>query len=99
MCVAGGFIYANIAVLLPVFVVENHPEVSSSAVGILLSSYQITTVLAAFLLGKYIHRWGHRCSFYLAIVVLSFSTALYAAAGWSNNSAEFYTLSFVSRLG
>ena len=91
-------LYLNIATLLPEFIEEKFPALDSLEVGIMFASYQIAFVLAAPLIGDKLQKFGRKRALYLSIVLFSFSTLIYAIAGFFKNVWIFFTVTIIARL-
>ena len=50
----------NIATLLPTFVVQEHPEITSLQVGILFSIYQLVALFVSPVAGNWVARIGRK---------------------------------------
>ena len=95
--VAFGLLYTNIAALLPIFAAENHSSISSAAIGLLFSSYQISFLALAPFIGSNIDKWGRRCSMLISITIITVATVAFAAAGLIEDDWTFYIVSIAAR--
>ena len=78
----GYLLYTNVAVLVPMFVLNNHPIFSSVAVGVLIASYQLSYISIAPFIGSNLASFGRRRAMKFAIYIVSAATAVFAIAGW-----------------
>jgi len=67
-------------------------------VGVLLTAYQVGFLLTAPAIGNLLPRIGHKNSLIYGLVVMSFSTSLYAIGSYFENDGWFYGVSYVGRL-
>ena len=87
----------NISVLLPNYVKEKHPNISSLAVGIIFSSYQVFVMITAPIMGSKISSVGRRKAILIGLIVMTSATAAFAFASFFENDLVFYSVSFVAR--
>jgi len=87
----------NISTLLPNYVDDNRPGISSLAVGILFSAYQLMTLIIAPILGDNLAKFGRRRSILIGVIVIPFATCLFALAALFENDDVFYAVSFFAR--
>ena len=91
-------LYTNVAVLLPNFCMDEHEVFGSFGVGILFASYQGAFIIAAPMIGKYLHRFGRRNALFAAVMVIGLATAVFAAAGLIKGDWAWYSVSMCARL-
>ena len=91
-------LYTNVAVLLPNFCKERHEKFGSLGVGILFASYQGAFIIAAPLIGKYLHKFGRRNALFAAVMIIGLATAVFAGAGLIEGDWAWYFVSIGARL-
>lgn len=72
----------NISTLVPNYVEEKHSNISSLAVGIMFSAYQLTTLIVAPILGENLSKIGRRKAILTGVIVIPFATCLFAFAAF-----------------
>lgn len=72
--------------------------VSSTVVGLVISSFSISFVLVSFLVGMYISKIGRRLVLFSGIVLQAISMVGFGCIIWVDNQVLFIILSFSLRL-
>lgn len=99
LCIGGSqTTMQNVATLLPNFTKAHHKTLSSFLVGVLLGSYQIGYLLAAFAAGDFMSRSGRKDTIVIGLLVMSFSSVLFAAGAFLPDSTAFFTVSLLGRV-
>ena len=94
----GFLLYTNVSVLLPMFILEQHPIFNGVSVGILFASYQISFMVFAPFIGSYLAVFGRRRALVVCISTVSISSAVFAMGGMIQNDYLFYGVSFAARM-
>ena len=87
----------NISTLVPDYVKEKHPNISSLAVGIMFASYQLTFLIVAPALGDMLPKFGRRRAILYGSILISLATVVFACGALFTNDVAFYIVSFVAR--
>lgn len=87
----------NVCTLVPDYVKDNHPNISSLAVGILFASYQLLILILAPILGDYLTVIGRRKTIIHGFTVVSLATVGFAMASFCEGDELFYIVSIVAR--
>ena len=87
----------NVCTLVPDYVKDNHPQISSLAVGILFASYQLLILILAPILGDYLTAIGRRKTIIHGFTVVSLATVGFAMASFCEGDELFYVVSLVAR--
>jgi len=77
---------------------ETKKGLSSGMVGLVLSSFSITYVIASYLVGRYLSKMGRRFSLYTGIIMQGVSMIGFGALIWISNKTFFIILSFTFRM-
>ena len=72
----------NVVSLVPDYVSENHPGISSLAVGIMLTAYQFVIFIFVPVLGDKLSSIGRRRVVKIAFITVSLSTVAFAFASF-----------------
>jgi len=88
----------NVATLLPNFTEAHHKTLSSFLVGVLLGSYQIGYLCAAFAAGNFMSQSGRKHAIVTGLLVMSFSSVLFAAGSFFPDSTAFFAVSLLGRV-
>lgn len=91
-------LYLNVAVLLPVFVHDNFPGMSSFLVGLLMAIYPIAYLFAAPFIGQKLISFGRKNAVTTGIILMTISTVIFGLGGYAQNVYTFFWVSFVARL-
>ena len=91
-------LYTNVCVLLPMYILEEHPVFNGLAVGILFASYQITFILFAPIIGRYLASFGRRRALVMCVATVSMASTVFALAGKIENDYVFYAVSLMARM-
>ena len=76
---------------------DYHMRFGSLDVGILFASYQATFLIAAPLIGKYLHKFGRRRALLASVMIISAATTVFAIAGLIEDDYGWYIVSIVAR--
>ena len=87
----------NVCTLVPDYVEDNHPQISSLEVGILFAMYQLFIMILAPILGDYCAVIGRRKTIIYGFVIVSLATVVFAMASLFEDDKVFYTVSIVAR--
>ena len=91
-------LYTNVCVLVPMFILEQHPIFDSLSVGFLFASYQITFMIFAPFIGSYLAIFGRRKALFVCIITVSTASAIFAIGGKIQNDYLFYGVSLAARM-
>ena len=87
----------NVCTLVPDYVKDKHPRITSLAVGIMFAAYQLLILILAPILGEKLSVLGRRSALLYGFVVLSLATVSFAMASFCETDEGFYTVSIVAR--
>ena len=87
----------NISTLVPDYVEENHPKISSLAVGFMFASYQLMFLILAPILGDVLPKFGRRRAILCGSFLISAATVVFACGALLKDDVAFYIVSFVAR--
>ena len=96
--VVAQMLYLNVASLVPLFFISDHPIFNSLTVGLLFATYQVAFITIAPLIGMKLESYGRRRAMFTSIWIFTLSTSLYASAGFIQSDNWFYALTVVARM-
>jgi len=89
--------FMNVAALLPAYAEQEHPTLNSTTIGLLLSAYQVTFLVAAPLVGSFMGSVGRKKCIGYGIVSVSIATLIFALAVFCKDDGWFWTVSCFAR--
>ena len=87
----------NVVALLPSYVNDNFPKLTSFDVGLLMSIYPFAYLATAPLIGGNIKNHGRKNTVLFGVIVMTFSTLMFGMGGFCNDALTFFIVSFIAR--
>lgn len=91
-------LYMNVVALLPSYVNDNYPKLTSFDVGLLMSIYPFAYLATAPLIGGNIKNHGRKNTVLFGVIVMTLATLMFGMGGYCKNALAFYIVSFIARM-
>lgn len=91
-------LYMNVSALLPEFVNDNFPHMTSFSVGLLMAIYPIAFLVTAPFIGEKLTSFGKKSAVIVGVLLMTLSTLTFGLAGYSSEVYAFFWISFAARL-
>lgn len=91
-------LYMNVCALLPEYVNENFPNLTSFDVGLLMAIYPIAFLLTAPFIGGHMQNLGRKNTVLGGVIVITLATFMFGMGGFCNHELAFFAVSLIARM-